>query len=130
KENDYHGARRSGAVPANVYADWLRRAAAGISRGVLSLFESDADRSPSRRRDVGAFFRFAAACAYRSVGRRGGHAAGEDLPEADAAGPGEAVQRVREIASYTPADSEYAQWPRAARRAGCDWPALRHERDV
>src|SRR6516165_10429725 len=88
------GAGRGSAVPEDVYADRVCRSASGFSRGVLSLFELDADHPQARRRDDRALLGPAAAGAAGGAGRRGGNSVGQDLPPTDAEGSGGPVQRV------------------------------------
>src|SRR5262252_1747446 len=92
-----HGAGRRGTVSEDFYQDWLCGTAAGVSRGVLSVFESDADHSPPPRADDRSVFGSAGARAAGGAGRGGRAVAFADLPAANAARAGRSVLPICKI---------------------------------
>src|SRR5258707_14708158 len=100
------GAGGIGTLPENVYEDRVRGAAAGVSRGVLSVFEPGVDDSAARRAGDRAVFGFAAARADDGAGGGRCVVVIADLPAAHAEGPGGSVSRVRKIAQDAAAGAE------------------------
>jgi len=99
----------------------MRGAAAGVSRGVLSVFQPGVDNTAARRADDCAVFGFAATRADAGAGSGCGVAVVADLSEAHAEGAGGSVSRVRKIAQDAATSAEDARRTSASGGAASGW---------